>query len=105
MSVNLLAVYTTVGDVDDASLIANVAVERQLAACVQISAVESVYRWQGTVQQSSELRLLFKTTTAHYEALQSTILELHPYDLPAVYAMPVEQASDDYAAWVKANTR
>lgn len=105
MSVNLLAVYTTVGDVDDASRIANVAVERQLAACVQIEAVESVFRWQGAVQQASELRLMFKTTTAHFDALQATILELHPYELPAVYAMPVEQASDDYAAWVKANTR
>lgn len=102
---SLIAVYTTVANADDATRIAQSAIERQLAACVQIAAVESVYRWDGIVQQESELQLMFKTTAAHYERLQAMILELHPYELPAVYALPVEQASPAYASWVKANTQ
>jgi periplasmic divalent cation tolerance protein len=48
---------------------------------------------------------MYRTTAADYERLQAMILELHPYDLPAVYAVPVELAHEPYAAWVKANTR
>jgi periplasmic divalent cation tolerance protein len=100
----LLLLSTTVGGDEDAQRIATAAVERRLAACVHIDTVQSVYRWQGAVQHDSEQRLTFKTTEAAAAALRALILELHPYELPALYTLPVVEASDAYRDWVVQET-
>ncbi|MBL8346680.1 MAG: divalent-cation tolerance protein CutA [Rubrivivax sp.] len=101
----LLLVCTTVGQVEDARRIATAAVERGLAACVHIDAIESVYRWQGALQQDTEQRLMFKTTDAAAPALRALILEMHPYELPALYTLEVSEASPAYAEWVVQQTQ
>lgn len=98
---DLIAVYTTVADDDQAAAIACAAVERRLAACVQQERITSTYRWNGQVQRESEIRLMLKTTRACYAALESLVLELHPYELPALHAVEVLDASAGYAAWVR----
>lgn len=97
----LLAVYTTVASAQEAQSLAHALVERRLAACAQISQIESVYTWQGAVQQSPEFRILFKTTASQYPAVEAAIRELHSYDLPAIYAVAFEQACEPFAAWVQ----
>ena len=97
----LLAVCTTVADEVQAQRLADAAVEQGLAACVQAEAIRSTYVWGGTLHREAEIRLVFKTTAAHYPALQRLLLGLHPYALPAIYALPVAAASPAYAAWVR----
>lgn len=97
----LLAVYTTVARREQADAICAALVERRLVACAQIDAVDSVYVWQGALQREPEFRLLLKTTAARYDALAAALRELHPYALPAIYALPVVQADAAYAAWVE----
>lgn len=96
----LLLLCTTVGSAEDARRLADAAVAKRLAACVHIEAIESVYRWQGTVQHDSEHRLSFKTTEAAAPALRALLLAMHPYDLPALYTLEVAEAEEAYAAWV-----
>lgn len=100
----LLALCTTVAKADDARRIAAAAIERGLAACVHIEAIESLYRWQGALHNDAEQRLTFKTTEAAAPALRALILELHPYELPALYALELAQASPAYADWVIGQT-
>jgi periplasmic divalent cation tolerance protein len=97
----LIAVYTTVASRDDARRMARALVERKLAACAQISEIESFYSWQGAVQDEPEWRILFKTTVERYAALETAIRELHPYELPAIHAVSVAQAFGPYADWVE----
>ena len=99
----LLAVFTTVSSAEQARLLASAAVEQRLAACVQAEPVQSTYRWDGKVTTDAEVRLMFKTTQARYGALERLLLALHPYELPAIFAVPVAQASPAYAAWVEAS--
>jgi periplasmic divalent cation tolerance protein len=101
----LIAVYTTVATLQDARRIAQALVERRLAACAQISEIESFYDWRGAVHHEPERRVLFKTTADRYAAVESAIRELHPYELPAIHAVPIERASREYAAWVEAGSR
>ncbi|MGC3985491.1 MAG: divalent-cation tolerance protein CutA [Pseudorhodoferax sp.] len=77
-----VAVLTTVGDMDAARALARTLVERRLAACVQLSAIESFYRWDGAVQHAPEVRLLCKTSAAAAPALRAAIVELHPTRCP-----------------------
>ena len=99
-----LLVVTTVGDRDEASRIARTLVERGLAACAQISAIDSFYAWKGAVEHDAEFRILFKVATGSYDAIELAIRELHSYELPAIHAIPVERAWGPYREWVEANS-
>ncbi len=80
-------------------------VEQKLAACVNIlGACESIYRWQGVVETASEVPLLIKTTRVRYAALEAAIIQLHPYDVPEIIVLGVEQGLSAYLDWVRAET-
>lgn len=96
----LLVVTTTVSRADQARTLARLAVEQGLAACAQLSNIQSIYRWQGTLQHDDEVRVVFKTTRTAYAALEACIRANHPYELPAIHAVPVVEASAAYARWV-----
>lgn len=100
----ILAAVTTVGDMPAARQLAQAIVERRLAACVQLSAIESFYRWDGAVQHEPEVRLVFKTTEAAWPALLQAIVALHPYSLPAVHALRLDAVHGPYAQWVAEQT-
>lgn len=95
-----IAVVTTVDGLDQARSIAAALVERRLAACVQVSKIESVYRWQGAVQQDDEYRLLVKTTRERYAEVEAAIVAMHPYELPAIFAVDAVFAYEPFADWV-----
>ena len=101
---NTIAVFTTIDSPEQAGAIANVLVERKLAACVQISNIESVYEWQGATQNDSEYRLMIKTTSDRYDEVEAAIRELHSYDLPAIYAVALQRVYAPYAEWVAENS-
>ncbi len=100
-----LLVITTLATREQALALARDLVERRLAACAQITAIDSVYRWQGAVEQDSEFRLLLKTHADGYAALEAAIRAQHPYELPAIHAIATTQAYAPYAEWVESSTR
>lgn len=98
----LRIVFCTLPDIDQARQIGTLLVERQLAACVNlVPGVESIFRWDGKVDQSHEVLAIIKTTVARYPQLEQTLQELHPYDVPEIVAVPVTSALDAYAKWVR----
>jgi len=101
-----LLVLTNCPDEEVANAIALAVVEEKLAACVNIlPRVQSVYRWQGTVESASEIPLLIKTTAAAYPALELRIAELHPYAVPEIIALPITHGLPAYLNWLAAETR
>jgi periplasmic divalent cation tolerance protein len=93
---------------DDAVRIARALVERRLCACVNVvPGVTSVYRWKGELQVDAESTMLIKTRAALLPQLTSSLLELHPYEVPEVVALPLDMAAGNpaYLAWVLAETR
>ena len=97
---SIIVVMTTTDSLGEARSIAAALVERKLAACAQISSIESYYTWQGTVQNDEEFRVLVKTTNDRYADVEATILELHSYDLPAIIAFDSDHVYEPYADWV-----
>lgn len=103
-AMNTIAVMTTIDSPQRARAIATALVERKLAACVQISTIESVYSWHGAVQNETEYRVMAKTVADRYADVEAAIRELHSYDLPAIYALEVAKAFEPYAKWVAENS-
>ena len=93
-------VFTTAGSNEEARQIGRALVERRMAACVNIvPRVESVYRWEGKVEEAQEWLLVIKTTAAAFERVREAIRELHSYNLPECICVPIEDGSPEYLQW------
>lgn len=99
-------VLVTAPDRPTALQIARTLVESGNAACVNLlPAVESIYRWEGTVQTDQEILLLIKTRVSLIEdSLISLIREQHPYEVPEIIALPIIRGSEEYLKWILEST-
>lgn len=90
---------------ETAAHIARTLVDEQLAACVSIlPGVQSVYRWQGRVEQANEVLLLIKSTHERMNEMSSRLTALHPYDVPEVLAFAPDSVLPAYLQWLQAQT-
>jgi periplasmic divalent cation tolerance protein len=85
--------------------IADAALEERLAACANLEGpVSSTYRWKGVIEQSFEFILWLKAPETNWAKIEALVDRVHPYDVPAIVAMPLSHVSDAYAAWATENT-
>jgi periplasmic divalent cation tolerance protein len=94
----------TAPDADAARKIAKAALTQKIAACANIiPGVESHYWWQGKLDQSAEVLIIFKTTSQLQMALRDCVLANHPYETPEFITLPIDFGSDAYLAWIREN--
>lgn len=93
-------VLVTAGSEEEARAIAHALVQERLAACVNFTPIQSVYTWQGEIQQDQEWQLLIKTDLANFDQLAARIQALHSYDVPEIIALPIQQGSAAYLNWI-----
>jgi len=99
----VLLCFTTCPDEDSATRLAEALVGARLAACVsRLPGLVSTYRWQGEVAREHEQQLIIKTTAGRFAALKMRLVELHPYALPELLALPVADGLPAYLDWVRA---
>ena len=97
----VLLLVTNMPDRDSAQRMAHLLIERHAAACVSImSECNSVYRWEGKVEEANEVPLLIKTTRAAYKRAEELIRSHHPYELPEIIAVSVVAGLPAYLNWV-----
>lgn len=103
MKSEVMVVLCTFPDFEKARQIGAVLVERQVAACINLlPGATSIYRWEGKIEEESEVLGVIKTTAAAYAALEAAILELHPYETPELLALPVDRGAEKYLRWIAA---
>lgn len=94
-------VLTTVPPEFDIEAFARTILEERLAACVSVfPAMRSTYRWEGRVEEADERQVLCKTTADKARRLTERVKSLHPYDVPELLVIRVEDAGEPYARWV-----
>ena len=97
-------VLTTAGSEEEARRIAHSLVERRLAACVNvIPRIESVYRWQDKVEDSTEWLLVIKTRAESFSNVRDAIKELHSYELPECVMLEISDGAREYLHWIEDN--
>lgn len=95
----------TCADKAEARRLAGRMVEDGLAACAQLTLIESVYMWNGKVEEAQEVVVTLKTTRARFAEIKAVVAHLHSYDTPALVATQVIDGGDSYIAWIKATVR
>ena len=98
-------VMTTTAGQKQAEALADILIERQLAACVQIMPIMSVYTWQGRVNREAECLMLIKTRSGNYQRIEETIRANHDYEIPEIIQLPITAGFIDYLVWIAASTK
>jgi periplasmic divalent cation tolerance protein len=105
MSAEILLGLSTFPDPETARRIAGQLVTENFAACANLlPAIESIYRWQGKIEQGTEVLVLFKTTAGRWAAFQEKLKSLHPYEVPEIICLEVRDGLPEYLRWVSENT-
>lgn len=99
MSISFL--YTTLDDAKKAKKLAKKLVSEKLAACVNIiPKVESIYHYQGEIEQSEEVILLIKTPKNLVSWTRQFLESKHPYECPCIVEISIDSVNKLFSDWV-----
>lgn len=96
-----IQVITTVDKKETAEKIAGELLHRQLVACVQILPCQSMYRWQGKIENDGEYLCIMKSSRALFPELEQAVKDVHPYEVPEILAADIVAGSRDYLDWME----
>ncbi|TVQ12304.1 MAG: divalent-cation tolerance protein CutA [Leptolyngbya sp. DLM2.Bin27] len=102
---SLGVVLITASSEAEADRLARHLVDQRLAACVSITPIKSVYRWQGEVNVEPEWQLTVKTDLGRFDAIAQAITQLHSYAVPEIIALPIVAGLPDYLTWLQAQVQ
>ena len=96
-----IVVFTTLPSVDEGRAFVRGLVEQRVAACgTVLPGATSVYRWEGRVEEVTEVQVLLKTRRDQWSVLEQAVRDRHPYDVPELLAVPVSQGLRAYLDWI-----
>jgi len=102
---NFAVILVTASEIDLARRLAKAALEGKLVACANIvPTIESHYWWEGKLEISEEVLIIFKTRQEHISELERVVRKIHTYDTPEFVALPLTAGSRKYLAWLADNT-
>lgn len=100
-----ILIITNLPDQESALKLAQKLIVERLSACVNVlSGCTSVYRWQGKTETTTEVPVFIKTLASHYQQVENAIRQTHPYELPEIIAVPIENGLPEYLRWIAAET-
>lgn len=101
-----ILVLCTINDLKTAKSISGKLVEEKLAACVNIiPQITSIYFWKNEIVEDSEYLMLIKTKNMHFDELKKRILSLHPYEVPEIISLKIDDGSKSYLDWIGNSTK
>lgn len=99
---SIVFAYVTTRDRDEARRIGLALIESRLAACVNIlDGMESLYRWEGKLEEARETVLVIKTVAAQAEAVIAKVKSMHSYACPCIALWPVTGGNPEYLDWIR----
>ncbi len=93
-------IQTTCSSNKEAKKIAKILIKKNLAACIQITKVTSIYQWENNLCVDKERLLFIKTKKENFKKIERKIKENHSYDLPEIIEIKITKASKDYLKFI-----
>jgi len=101
-----IIVLVTAKDNSEARSIADRLVGQKLAACVNIiDDIQSIYQWEGKLQDDREVMLIVKSRTDLFERIAAEVKAMHSYSVPEIIALPIVAGHKDYLNWINESTQ
>lgn len=93
--------FVTTPDSKTARKLAEGIIEHKLAACVNIiPQIQSIYMWEGKINEDNEYLMMIKTKTSRLEELTKWVRDNHPYSVAEVITLPIQQGNALYMKWL-----
>jgi periplasmic divalent cation tolerance protein len=100
-----ITIKTTFESKKDAELIARKIIDANLAACIQLSEVESYYKWNNKTENAHEYKIEIKTSDKNYKKIEELISKNHKYKIPEIIANKISKGSKKYLNWMKSEIK
>lgn len=100
MKNELSIIMTTVNNKKQANDLIEEVIKKKLVACVQTREIESHYMWSGELCHDKEVLIWLKTEKRLFGRIKELLDEIHPYEVPEIISVPIENVSDEYGNWV-----
>ncbi len=101
----VIVVYVTAGNEEEAVRIAKALVEERLVACANIIPnIRSLYRWKGDLCDEQEVLILLKSVKRHVARIIKRVQELHSYEVPEILSHTISEGNEAYMKWVEDET-
>jgi periplasmic divalent cation tolerance protein len=101
----VIYIFWTCRDKQEAKKIIHGLLDQRLIACASIfPQVESIYRWEGKIEESQETKVILKTVRQHFDAIQSYIQKQCSYQVPEILQVDIIQGNSHYLSWVTQET-
>jgi periplasmic divalent cation tolerance protein len=100
----VIIIYTTIEKLEQAECIAETLLAERLIACANIWPIHSMYVLNKKLMKSPEVAMYLKTSADHQDAVYNRLVELHPYECPAIMTINVDQAHLPFAKWIDVQT-
>lgn len=97
-------VMTTAPSREVALALSKTLVEKRLAACVNVIPCTSVYRWEGEIKEDEEYQMIIKTRRTFIDDIKDVLDKQHPYHLPELVSLELEDGSANYLRWIRDET-
>jgi periplasmic divalent cation tolerance protein len=105
---NLRLIYITTRDKAEAKVIGRALVEERLAACINIlDGMESIYYWEGKIEEEKECLLIAKTHYSKVKLITEKVKQLHSYKVPCILSITLteNEGNKDYLNWLLSETK
>jgi len=100
MDTQYAMIVNTCPNEETAKKIANILLEKKLAACIQLFPINSFYSWKGEICNDNEIILFIKCRQSSYTAIEEAIIANHPYEVPEIIMLPVIGGFNKYLDWI-----
>lgn len=101
----IVFLYTTCADRSEARDLAFSTVNEKLAICADFWSVESVYPWQGVLQNVNQYMVMFTTKKKLSKKLADFVGGLHSYTVPMICETETSFTNSTYTAWADKTLR
>lgn len=98
-----IIIQTTYPTKKEAKKLAHILIQKKLAACIQISKIDSIYDWNNKIYEDKEYIINIKTQKENYHLIEREIKENHSYDLPEIISIKIDNLSDEYKKFINLN--
>lgn len=94
-------VFVTASNEAEAKKISRTLVEERLAACVNLTPCQSVYRWRGELVDDTEVLMVIKARKRNFGRIEARVKELHSYEVPEVIAVDLADVAEGYRQFLE----
>lgn len=101
----VIYVFWTCREKQEAKKIIHGLLDQRLIACASIfPEVESIYRWEGKIAESQEVKVILKTAIKHFDAIQRYVQKHCSYEVPEILQVDIAQGNSHYLSWIVQET-